>query len=309
MEPIIQPVPVEAIEAELTSERFLRTTNKGGNEVYVLDGREAVNTMREIGRLREIAFRGSGGGTGKACDIDEFDLMDPPCRQLIVWDPDNKIILGGYRFIIGDQVMKDEQGRPRIATSHLFNFSEKFNKEYLPGTLELGRSFVRVGYQSSKAASKTIYALDNLWDGLGALTVVYPRIKYLFGKVTMYPSYGEECRNMILWFLNKHFPDHDNLVKAIKPLETHTDIAAMQSIFTGKDFDEDYKILNRRVREAGKNIPPLVNAYMALSPSMRVFGTAVNDEFGDVEETGIFFAIDEIYDHKKARHIGTFKGQ
>lgn len=307
MEPIIPAIPVEAIEAELTSDRFLRTTNKGGNEVYVLDGREAVNTMREIGRLREIAFRGSGGGTGKACDIDEFDLMDPPCRQLIVWDPDNKLILGGYRFIIGDQVTKDEQGRPRIATSHLFNFSEKFNKEYLPGTLELGRSFVRVGYQSSKAASKTIYALDNLWDGLGALTVVYPHIKYLFGKVTMYPSFGEEYRNMILWFLNKHFPDPDNLVTAIKPLETNTDAEAMRAIFTGKDFDEDYKILNRKIREAGKNIPPLVNAYMALSPSMRVFGTAINDEFGDVEETGIFFAIDEIYDHKKARHIGTYK--
>ncbi len=305
-EPIIPPIPVEAIEAELTPDRFLRNTNKGGNRVYVLDGREAVNTMHEIGRLREIAFRGSGGGTGKACDIDEFDLMDPPCRQLIVWDPDNKIILGGYRFIIGDQVVNDSNGRPRIATSHLFNFSDTFKEKYLPGTLELGRSFVRVGYQSSKAASKTIYALDNLWDGLGALTVVYPRIKYLFGKVTMYPSYGEECRNMILWFLNKHFPDREQLVTPIIPLETHTDAEAMKAIFTGKNFDEDYKILNRKIREAGKNIPPLVNAYMALSPSMRMFGTAINDEFGNVEETGIFFAVDEIYEHKKARHIGTF---
>ena len=306
MKPIIQPISVEAIEEELTPERFLRTTNKGGNEVYVLDGRVAVNTMQEIGRLREIAFRGSGGGTGKACDIDEFDIMNPPCLQLIVWDPENKIILGGYRFIVGDNVMTDAEGRPRIATSHLFNFSKLFREKYLPGTLELGRSFVRVGYQSSKAASKTIYALDNLWDGLGALTVVYPQIKYLFGKVTMYPSYGEECRNMILWFLNKHFHDPENLVTPIKPLDTHTNADEMRAIFTGSNFDEDYKILNRKVREAGKNIPPLVNAYMALSPSMRVFGTAINDEFGDVEETGIFFAIDEIYDHKKARHIGTF---
>lgn len=304
-QPIIDPIPVEALEAELTPERKLRDTNKGGNEIYVVDGREARNVMREIGRLREVAFRLAGGGTGKDCDIDEFDLMDPPCRQLIVWDPENKMILGGYRFIIGNQV-KIENGMPRIATSHMFSFSDKFLNDYLPWTLELGRSFVRVGYQSSKESAKSIYVLDNLWDGLGALTVVCPRIRYLFGKVTMYPGYSAECRNMILYFLNKYFPDRDNLVRAFKPLETHTDIAAMEALFTGGSFKEDYRILNKNVRERGHNIPPLVNAYMGLSPTMRMFGTAINDEFGDVEETGIFLVINEIFEEKKKRHIGTY---
>lgn len=304
---IIDPIPQDLIEAELTEQRFLRDTNKGNNKIYIIDAHNAPNTMREIGRLREVAFRSAGGGSGKECDIDEFDIMEPPCRQLIVWDPDSKLILGGYRFICGRDIRYDDNGKPRIATSHMFNFSERFLKDYLPYTLELGRSFVRPEYQSSRAGAKAIYALDNLWDGLGSLTVIYPEIKYLFGKVTMYPSYTEECRDMILFFLHKYFPDPDRLVWPITPLNINSDPQRLEALFCGGSFKEDYRILNAEVRHHGDNIPPLVNAYMSLSPSMRMFGTAINDEFGDVEESGIFFAISEIFEEKKQRHIDTFR--
>ncbi|MCM1505015.1 MAG: GNAT family N-acetyltransferase [Muribaculum sp.] len=303
---IIDPIPVEQIESELVPERFLRDTNKGGNKIYIVNAFNSPNVMREIGRLREIAFRTAGGGTGKDCDIDDFDVMEPPCQQLIVWDPNDKLILGGYRFITGDQIKNNPDGSPRIATSHMFRFSPEFLEKYLPYTLELGRSFVRYEYQSSRAGVTALYTLDNLWDGLGALTVVYPQIKYLFGKVTMYPSYNRNCRDMILYFLTKHFPDDEHLVEPITPLPTDIDINAMEKIFTSDTFKDDYKILNRAIREQGYNIPPLVNAYMSLSPSMRMFGTAINDEFGDVEESGIFFAIEDIFEEKKGRHIGTF---
>jgi len=305
-EKIIDPIDISLIEAELSADNFLRHTNKGGNDIYVIDARNAPNVMQEIGRLREIAFRTAGGGTGKKCDIDEFDLMDPPCRQLIVWDPESKLILGGYRYIAGRDIRFDDRNIPHIATSHMFCFSDEFIRGYLPYTIELGRSFVRPEYQSSRAGAKALYVLDNLWDGLGALTVVYPEIKYLFGKVTMYPSYSAECRNMILYFLNKHFPDPDVLVRPIKALDTHTDMDEMRHLFTGECFKEDYRILNAEVRRHGFNIPPLVNAYMSLSPTMRMFGTAVNDEFGDVEESGIMLAISEILEEKKQRHIDTF---
>ena len=306
MQPVIEPVPTELIEAELTPERLLRQTNKGHNLIYVVNAHTAPNTMREIGRLREEAFRKDGGGTGKECDIDMFDTMTPPCQQLIVWDPRDRIILGGYRFIIGKDVKIMDNGAPRIATSHMFRFSKEFIDAYLPNTLELGRSFVRLEYQSSKAGSKALFALDNLWDGLGALTVVYPEIKYLFGKMTMYPSYDSECRNMLLYFLAKHFPDPDHLVVPITPLPTNIDEEQMSQLFTGSTYAEDYKILNKAIRNHGINIPPLVNAYMSLSPTMKMFGTAINDEFGNVEETGIFFAISEIFEEKKQRHIDTF---
>ena len=303
---IIDAVDPDVIEAELTDQFFLRDTNKAGNKIYVVDAASAPNVMREIGRLREIAFRLAGGGTGKDCDIDRYDTMNPPCRQLIVWDPESKLILGGYRYICGKDIRLDEDGRPRIATSHMFNFSERFIKDYLPYTIELGRSFVRPEYQSSRAGAKAIYALDNLWDGLGSLTVVHPDIKYLFGKVTMYPSYIERCRDMILYFLHKHFPDPDDLVRPIRPLNTCIDPQAMERLFTGDSFKADYRILNAEVRRYGVTIPPLVNAYMSLSPTMRMFGTAINDEFGDVEESGIFLVIDEIFEEKKQRHIQSF---
>lgn len=306
MQSIIQPIDKELIISELTPERRLRTANKGGNEVYVVDAFNAPNIMREIGRLREIAFRDAGGGTGKECDIDEFDTMQTPCRQLIVWDPNDQEIVGGYRFILGEDI-KMKNDVPNIATSHMFGFSQKFLKELLPNTLELGRSFVSIGYQSTRSNSKAIYVLDNLWDGLGALTVLYPQIKYLFGKVTMYPSYGKEARDILLGFLHKYFHDDHKLVWPLQELPNEAKSEKIQKIFTGKDFREDYKILNQTIRGLGRNIPPLVNAYMSLSPTMKVFGTAVNHEFGDVEETGIFFKISEIFEEKKRRHIHSFK--
>ena len=305
--PIIDPVDTALIEAELTPERFLRDTNKGGNQIYVVTAHNAPNVMREVGRLREIAFRTAGGGTGKACDIDEFDTMPTPCSQLIVWDPDSKLILGGYRFICGRDIEIQPDGSPRIATAHMFGFSEKFLNDYLPYTLELGRSFVRPEYQSSRAGAKAIYVLDNLWDGLGAITVVYPYLKYLFGKVTMYPSYTERARDLILFFLHKYFPDPEHLVWPLKPLSVKTSPEELAAILNGEDFRSDMRILNAKVREYGQTIPPLVHAYMSLSPTMRMFGTAINDEFGDVEESGIFLTISEILEEKKRRHIDTFQ--
>ena len=305
-EPIIAPVDPDLIAAELTPDRLLRHSNKAHNLIYVIDGRECPATMHEIGRLREIAFRAAGGGTGKSVDIDAFDLMDPPCRQLIVWDPSTREILGGYRFIIGPDIKFNPDGTPRIATSHMFKFSDTFLRDYLPYTLELGRSFVRQEYQSTRAGSKALFVLDNLWDGLGALTVIYPSIRYLFGKVTMYPDYSRECRDILLYFLNKHFPHPDHLVWPANPLQLVTPREQLEALFTADDYKEDYRILHHAIRSHGLNIPPLVNAYMNLSPSMRMFGTAINDEFGDVEESGIFFAISEITEEKKGRHILTF---
>jgi len=303
---IIAPVHKSLLKMELTEARFLRNTNKGHNEIYIVDAYNSPNLMWEIGRLREIAFRSSGGGTGKSADIDEYDLMDEPCQQMIVWNPDAEEIVGGYRFLLGDNVKFDSDGMPHIAMSHMFGYSEQFLKEYLPYTIELGRSFVSVEYQSTKAGVKALYALDNLWDGLGALTVVYPQVKYFFGKMTMYPDYPRECRNMILYFLDKHFHDDERLVYPLQPLDARIDVREMEQIFVGQTFKEDYRILNTQVRRRGINIPPLVNSYMNLSPKMKVLGTAINDEFGDVEETGIFFAISDIYEDKKMRHIRTF---
>lgn len=307
MQEVIQPIDRGILKAELTQEKLLRRTNKSNNEIYVVTAQNSPNVMQEIGRLREIAFRFYGGGTGFPVDIDEYDTMDDAYRQLIVWNPEEEKILGGYRFLCGSDVRFDANGKPILATSHMFDFSEKFIKEYLPNTVELGRSFVTLEFQATRSGSaRGLFVLDNLWDGLGALSVIDPRLQYFFGKVTMYNTYNVEARNMILYFLNLHFGDKENLVTPMVPLETNTDLAKMKELFHYDNFKENYRVLNCQVRKFGINVPPLVNAYMSLSPKMRVFGTAINHEFGDVEETGILINVNEILEDKKKRHIETF---
>lgn len=303
---VIPPVNREILKSELTSDKRLRITNKSNNEIYIVTAQDSPNVMREIGRLREIAFRAAGGGTGKSLDIDAYDTMEVPYKQLLVWDREAEEILGGYRYLPGKDVTLDETGQPVLATSHMFHFSDKFIQEYLPYTIELGRSFVTWEYQSSRMGAKSLFALDNLWDGLGALTIVIPDNRYFFGKFTMYPSYIRKGRDMILYFLKKHFPDSDRLVYPIRGIEIESDLEELGRLFDKDSFKEDYRILNALIREMGYNIPPLVNAYMSLSPTMKVFGTAINDDFGDVEETGILIAVDEILEEKRVRHIETF---
>ena len=305
-QPIIQPISKEVLKSELTPERQLRMTNKSSNEIYVITAHEAPHVMLEIGRLRELAFREAGGGTGKEADIDEFDTCENCYKQLIVWNPEAEEIIGGYRYLEGTKWEMDEKGQPKLATSHMFRFSEEFIRDYMPYTIELGRSFVSLPYQSSRMGAKSLFALDNLWDGLGALTVIMPNVRYFFGKMTMYPSYIREGRDMILYFLKKYFDDKDHLVVPMKPLVIETSEAELDKLFCGGSFKEDYRILNHEIRALGYNIPPLVNAYMSLSPTMRLFGTAINYGFGDVEETGILIAIDEILEEKKVRHIDSF---
>ncbi|MBR6731675.1 MAG: GNAT family N-acetyltransferase [Bacteroidales bacterium] len=306
MEPIIAPVSKDLIKSELTPAKKLRDTNKSGNEIYIITHHDSPNVMLEIGRLREEAFRAAGGGSGLAADIDEFDTMENPYKQLIVWDPDGENILGGYRFLSGNEIMLDENGQPLLATSHMFRFSEKFIKEYLPYTIELGRSFVAPEYQSRQAGAKALFALDNLWDGLGALIIEKPDMKYFFGKMTMYPDYNREARDLIQHFLFKHFEDKEKLVTPVDPLKIETDKDYMDSILHEDDFNEDYKLLNAEVRKHGVNIPPLVNSYMSLSPTMKMFGGGINHEFSKAEETCILVTFDEIHEAKKERHINSF---
>ncbi len=309
MEEIIEKIPREILKAELTPDKKLRRTNKSGNDIYIVTWQDSPNVVRELGRLREIAFRAAGGGTGKSMDLDEFDTMENPYKQLLVWDPDAEEILGGYRYLLGNEVRLDANGQPILATSHMFHFSERFMKDYMPYTIELGRSFVAHEYQSSRMGTKGLFALDNLWDGLGALFVVQPNAKYFFGKFTMYPSYDRTARDMILFFLHKYFADPDCLIEPMNPLKLESDPKELAELFCENDFKSDYRILNREVRKLGYNIPPLVNAYMGLSPTMKLFGTAINDGFGDVEETGILIAVDEILEEKRMRHIDTFAAE
>jgi hypothetical protein len=304
MQEIIDAIDRDLIETELTPEKFVKHTNSGNNEIYIVSYHNAPNVTREIGRLREITFRDAGGGTGLDCDLDEFDTDEEnPFQQLFVWDPREKEVIGGYRFIHGKTLKRKADGHINTPTSELFQLSERFISEFLPNTIELGRSFVQPLYQPTVNLRRGMYALDNIWNGLGAILHINPDVKYYFGKITMYPHYNIEARDMILYFLEKYFGDKNNLVYPFEPLTLTTPNSVLSEIFIGGSYEKDYKILVQNVRQRFENIPPLVNAYMNLSSTMLYFGTSLNPGFGEVEESGILVTLDDVYDIKKDRHL------
>lgn len=305
MKDIIEKVSRTALLDELTKERYVRKTNNGHNEIYIINHHNSPNVMREIGRLREVTFRHAGGGTGKEIDIDEFDTSSHPYQQLLVWNPEDKEIVGAYRFIL----CKDAEyinGKIMLATTELFEFSDKFYEEYLPETIELGRSFIQPDYQPSEQFRKGLFSLDNLWDGLGAIVIDNPSQKHFFGKVTMYTDFNVTARDYILSFMKHYFPDMDNMVHPIHTVNIKTDVSDFLNQLNGLDYKAGHAVLNKNVRALNEHIPPLVNAYMNLSATMKSFGTALNPDFGGVEETGILVTIEDVYQSKKERHFNSY---
>jgi putative hemolysin len=305
MQPIIEKIATDILKSELTPERFIRKTNYSGNEIYAFTGNEAPHLMAEIGRLREISFRMAGGGTGKDSDVDEFDFGTYAYHQLIVWDPEENEIIGGYRYKPCWEAL-DANGNYHLSTTEIFEYSDKLKTDYFPTTIELGRSFVQPMYQAGNNARKGVYALDNLWDGLGALANLY-NVDYFFGKITMYRHFNVVARDYVLSFMAYYFPDNEALLHIPNRLKIESDCSAFLASIDGLPYKEGHKILTQQVRALGENVPPLVNAYMNLSPSMKTFGTSVNDHFGGVEETGIMIKINDLFEAKKQRYVDSFK--
>jgi hypothetical protein len=302
MNNIIDPIDPSILLQELTEDIFIRPTNNGSNEIYIFRGDDKPNLMKEVGRLREVTFRAAGGGTGKSIDVDEFDEGPYSYSQLIVWDPEEKAIVGGYRVVLCKDT-EDAEGHFHLSTTEIFQFSDNLKQNYFPCAIELGRSFVQPQFQPSQGSRKGLFSLDNLWDGLGALVVMYPQMKYFFGKITLYTDFNREARDTILRFMQHYFPDPDNLVTVDSPVQLEYDCKLFLEQLNGLDYKEGHKLLNLRVRELGENIPPLFNNYMNLSPTMRTFGTSTNSHFGNVEETGIMVTIADIYAQKKDRYV------
>lgn len=301
-ENIIDPIDRETLKRELTQDIFIRPTNNASNEIYIFKGDEKPNLMKEVGRLREVSFRAAGGGTGKPLDVDEFDSGPYSYSQLIVWDPSENAIVGGYRVVLCKDT-QDTEGHFHLSTTEIFQFSERLKRDYFPYAIELGRSFVQPEFQPSVGSRKGLFSLDNLWDGLGALVVMHPEMKYFFGKITMYTDFNREARDTILRFMHHYFPDPDGLAIVDSPVVLEYECKDFMEKLQGLDYKDGHKLLNTTVRDLGENIPPLFNNYMNLSPTMRTFGTTTNSHFGDVEETGIMVTIQDIYDQKKDRYV------
>lgn len=304
MKDIIAPVDRKLLLKELTKDKFLRPTNKAHNEIFVVNAHNSPSVMREIGRLREMSFRAGGGGTGEEIDTDKYDFMEKPYQQLIVWDPQALEIIGGYRFLSGLEVGFDADGQPEFVMSHLFIFSQKFISDFLPFTIELGRAFVQPDYQTSKMGTKSLFALDNLWDGLGALIHSVKGARYFIGKVTIYKDYPQTARELIYEYMFRYFPDQENLIIPKEYVKVSSATAKLaKEIFKANDSNADYKALQKAVRNNGDTIPPMFNAYIGLTNTMRMFGSIVDHNFGSVFETGIMVTMADLLDTKRKRYI------
>ena len=308
--PIIDPVDVELLKKELNAETFLRKTNRGDNEIYVVNNENAPNVLREIGRLREVSFRAVGGGSGTECDLDHFDLEDKACFQIVVWNPEDEEIIGGYRFTRWKMASFHENGQPYVNTEHLFDFSQEFLDKYFPYCIEMARAFVQPKYQSAQAGRKALFALDNLWDGIGGVVASDPSVKYLSGKVTIYSSSPELSRKAMVYYLDKSFGDRKGLITSKNP-ETWTEeqAAMFEELFSGANYKENYQILNNYVKSMGDSIPPLIHLYINLSETMKTFGTTFDPDFGDCYDTAMLITVADIYQEKYDRYIASYNNQ
>jgi hypothetical protein len=297
---IIAAVDKEALEAELTSDRLVRCFK--GLEVYIVTAQNAPNAMDEIGRIREIEFRKEGGGTAKEKDIDQFDTGKIPYKQLLVWDPVEREIVAMYRYILCRDAVRSD-GEIPLATHRLFTFSERFIEEYLPYTIELGRSVV------NRNAKKSLYGLYVIWSGLAALVSEYSEMKYFFGKTTTFEYYPARARDLLFSFINLYFGDKEHLVRPREELcyEMTTDKSSLLSIFTGNDYRKDYDRLLKELSNLGQAIPPLIISYLRLTDTIKYFGTAWNPFFGNVMETAFLLTIRDINESKRKKFIETYK--
>ncbi len=304
MEAIIDPIPVELLKQELNETTFLRRTNKAGNEVYVVNYENAPNVLREVGRLREITFRSVGSGSGTACDIDHFDVEDKACYQLIVWNPDADEIIGGYRFTYLKDASFREDGQPYINSAKLFRFTQEFVDRYFPYSLEMARAWVQPKYQAREMGVKSLFALDNIWDGIGGLIARDPSIKYLMGKVSMFATSPRPSLEAMIYFLEKFCGDRENLIEGINP-EVVSDErkAELDGLFCGETLMDNYKILNNYVSGLGDKIPPLIHLYLNLSSSMKTYGTVMDPEFGDEYDNEMIISVADIHFAKYQRYI------
>lgn len=302
MEPVRKPVDSGLLLSELSADKLIKRTNRDGNEIYEIIASDCPNVMQEIGRIRELAFRKAGSGTGKSADIDALDTGAVPYKQLIIWDPAQKIILGGYRYKEGWNAEKSNE-QYILGTARLFEYSELFISEFLPHTIELGRSFIHPDFQTTGDSKKIMFVMDNLWNGLGSLITRFPQLKYFIGQVSLYKSFDPLARDLIMYFFEKHCEQPDWLIRAKSPLSYHHSKETVANILNASDRDNDLKILSREVRLRGETIPPMMNTYLNISPSLQSFGTVDNPYFENMEDTGIMITIGDIYASKKDRHL------
>ncbi len=291
---IAHPQNRQALKLELKQAELLGET-ADGKKIYLFDYHPDSVVMQEIGRLREIAFRTVGEGTGEKRDLDHYDQH---YRHLILWDEDDLEIAGAYRIGEGHQ-RNNESGYPLYSES-LFQYSEQMEPIFAAG-IELGRSFVQPRYWGKRS-------LDYLWYGIGAYLRRHPNVRYLFGPVSLSHSYPKRARDLLVWFYRHYFPDHAWLARSRSPYLIDKDTEnAIADIFCGNDYREDFSRLRQQLEFLGVTVPTLYKQYSELCEpggvSFLDFG--IDPDFNYCIDGLVLVDTKQVKLRKRERYIGT----
>ncbi len=290
---IAHPEDSTVIKTELDNARLIGSTTDS-NRIFLYDYCPDGSIMREIGRLRELAFRQVGEGSGERRDVDKYDQY---YRHLVLWDERNLTIAGAYRLGNCIHILKS-RGLPALYTADLFNYTGNATA-YLKQALELGRSFVNPQYWGKTS-------LDYLWQGIGAYLKHHPEIRYVIGPVSLSDDYPQFLRDALVYYYEKYFR-HDELLATAKrpyyPDPQHR--KQLIELFADEDIDSGFSRLQKLFKEQGHKIPVLYKQYASLYEpgGYRLLSFSTDPDFGNCVD-GLFIGdLTMLKPAKRARYI------
>ncbi|RZQ56386.1 GNAT family N-acetyltransferase [Pseudidiomarina tainanensis] len=288
--PIARAESRQALKKAVEDCERLGSTQDGKHiYLYRYDGNSPI--LREIGRLREIAFRAVEEGTGRRRDLDNYDTW---YTQLILWDAEDLEIAGAYRLGDAQQIVA-ERGLAGLYSHSLFAYHPQRMQDFVTQGLELGRSFVQPKYWGKRS-------LDYLWQGIGALLQQHPQYRYLFGPVTMSASLPSVAQDALVQFFGDHFPDPDQLAQARTPFMPNS--RPLPDI--SDDYADDLVHLKHFLAHQGAAIPTLYKQYADLCDKggVRFLGFNVDADFANAVDGLVMVDIQRLKAQKRKRYLG-----
>ena len=290
---IAHPEDRRILRRELKQSQMLGET-KDGKQIYLFDSFRDSAVMKELGRLREISFRKVGEGSGEKRDLDKYDHY---YRHIILWDEEELEIVGAYRIAEANRIIENE-GLKALYCSSLFSLSEGLTPKLEQG-IELGRSFVQPKYWGKRS-------LDYLWFGIGAYLRHHPKVRYMFGPVSLSNSYPQAAKDLIVHFYSHYYSSAHPLARANAPyILNPSEKQQMYELFAGDNLQEDFLILREQLDHLGVTVPTLYKQYTELCEpgGIEFLDFSVDADFGYCIDGLILVDIDKVKARKRERYI------
>jgi putative hemolysin len=301
--PVAHPESRQALKQLISSQDRLGETSDH-KQIFLYKNQGSCAVLREIGRLREIAFRAVGEGTGARRDIDRYDAS---YSQLVLWDDNELEMVGAYRIANAKEIIAS-QGVEGLYSASLFDYDPSIMPMLAQGA-ELGRSFVQPKYWGKRS-------LDYLWYGIGSYLSQNPQVKYLFGPVSISNDLPKAAKDLLVYFFTLYFgsfDEHKALPSATSkhPYLLSNDLLdSLSTNFSGTHYKEDFIVLKNIMSNMGCSVPTLYKQYSDLCEpgGLRFLGFGVDPSFGDCIDGLVMVEVSKIKQKKRKRYIPDLAG-